>query len=348
MEKLFFEFIQLAMGNRNSLSVGISDADWHRLFDFCKRQALIGVGFAAVERLHATGVECPEPLRMQWMALTLQMEKQNDQLNLQCAELTRRYGHDGLSTCILTGQGNLLNYPEHLRKRRQCGGIDVWTVPQSVIPIAVQTGKDSVEYVEYHGRKAVVEYVKHLYRLEGKEDTSAMGYHHLEAPDMDGTPVNVYFRPAHLYSPFRNWRLQRWFSSQEDVCMKNMTHLGFAVPTASVNVIYQMCDLFSRYGDEGGLDLRQLMDYYFALRVWHNDVMECKELQSQGMWSEGLGTPVMSAAEVMAVLRSFGMAKFAAGVMYVLHEVFAMPAPYDVCEPNAEEGKRVKRNRLCS
>ena len=27
------------------------------------------------------------------------------------------------------------------------------------------------------------------------------------------------------------------------------------------------------------------------------------------MWSKGLGTPVMSATEIMAVLRSFGMAK---------------------------------------
>ena len=65
------------------------------------------------------------------------------------------------------------------------------------------------------------------------------------------------------------------------------------------------------------------MDYYFALRVWHNDVMECKDLQSQGMWSEGLGTPVMSATEVMGVLRSFGMGKFAGAVMWVLNEVFA-------------------------
>ena len=53
--------------------------------------------------------------------------------------------------------------------------------------------------------------------------------------------------------------------------------------------------------------------------------MECKDLQTQGMWSKGLGTPVMSKEEVMAVLRSFGMGKFAAAVMYVLHEVFAMP-----------------------
>ena len=115
--------------------------------------------------------------------------------------------------------------------------------------------------------------------------------------------------------------MQRWFKDHADVCMKNKTHMGFAVPTASVNVVYQMCHLFSHYFDEG-IGLRQLMDYYFALRVWHNDVMECKDLQSQGMWSEGLGTAVMSAQEVMAVIRSFGMGKFAGAVMFVLHEVF--------------------------
>ena len=116
--------------------------------------------------------------------------------------------------------------------------------------------------------------------------------------------------------------------------------MGFVVPTASVNVVYQMCHLFSHYFDEG-IGLRQLMDYYFALRVWHNDVTECKELQSQGMWSEGLGTPVLSKEEVMAVIRSFGMAKFAAAVMYVLQEVFAMLALCYICEPNEREGKKL-------
>lgn len=50
--------------------------------------------------------------------------------------------------------------------------------------------------------------------------------------------------------------------------------------------------------------------------------MECKDLQTQGMWSEGLGTPVMSATEIMGVLRSLGMAKFSAAVMWVINEVF--------------------------
>ena len=48
-EKVYFEFLQVAVGNRKSLSVSVVDADWHRLFEFCKRQSLIGVGFMAVE-----------------------------------------------------------------------------------------------------------------------------------------------------------------------------------------------------------------------------------------------------------------------------------------------------------
>ena len=164
---LLFEFLQVAVGNRESLSGSVTDADWHRLFEFCKKQALIGVGFTAVEKLHTQGIACPAALRIQWMASALQIEKRNALLNEQCRQLTELYKHDGLSTCILKGQGNCLNYPEDLRKRRQCGDIDVWTVCKNGIPIAVQTAKDKAEYVEYHGRKAVIEYVKMQHRLAG-------------------------------------------------------------------------------------------------------------------------------------------------------------------------------------
>ena len=62
---------------------------------------------------------------MKWMALALQIERRNVLLNEQCKKLTEQYGHDGFSTCIFKGQGNCLNYPEELRKRRQCGDIDL-------------------------------------------------------------------------------------------------------------------------------------------------------------------------------------------------------------------------------
>ena len=337
---LCFEFLQVAVGNRKSLSVSIADADWHRLFEFCKKQALIGIGFSAVEKLHTQGVVCPDALRMQWMAFALQIETRNALLNEQCRQLTELYKHDGFVTCILKGQGNCINYPENLRKRRQCGDIDIWTAPLCDISVAVQTGSNDVEFAVYNGFRAVREYVRMLHRIDGYFEKPVVRYHHIEAPKIDGTEVEVHFRPCYAHSPLRNWRMQRWFNDHADVCMKNKTHMGFAVPTASVNVVYQMCHLFSHYFDEG-LGLRQLMDYYFALRVWHNDVMECKDLQTQGMWSEGLGTAVMSKEEVMAVIRSFGMKKFASAVMYVLHEVFAIPTNYYICEPNEKEGRKL-------
>ena len=336
--RLEFEFIQVAMGLRERLSTVPSVHEWQVLFEFCKRQSLFGVGFAAVEKLHKVGVECPSDIRLKWYGYALQIERMNEKLNMQCGEITKQYKHDGLQCCILKGQGNLLNYPVSLRMRRTPGDIDLWCItPPSGLSMPNASLRD---YTNYHGTNAVMEYVRMQYRLEGNDANPKVCYHHIEAPSMDGTEVEVHYRPAFLRSPLRNWRMQRWFEHHADECMKNKTHLGFSMMTSSVNVVYQLCHLFTHIF-EGGIGLRQLMDYYFALRVWHDDVMECKDLQSQGMWSEGLGTAVMSKEEVMAVLRSFGMKKFASAVMYVLHEVFAIPTNYYICEPNEKEGKKL-------
>lgn len=340
-EKFCFDFLRLAVGGCSSFPSEITDGDWHALFEFCKRQALIGVGFFAVERLHVRGVECPKALRMRWYALVSRIEKRNDLLNEQCRALAGQYAHDGLSTCVLKGQGNLLNYPDELRGRRQSGDIDVWCLPaHGELRIAVQTGKGAVDYSVYRGRRAVIEYVLMRRRLAGSAGKPIIRYHHIEAPLTDNTEVEVHFRPGYVHSPLRNRSMQRWFDAQADVCMNNMTHLGFAVPTSSVNVVYQMTHLFTHYFDEG-VGLRQLTDYYFALKTWHNDSMDKNDLQSQGLWTEGLGVQIMSREEVMRTLKSFGMCKFAAAVMWVLHEVFALPAHYYICPPDARRGREL-------
>ena len=138
---------------------------------------------------------------------------------------------------------------------------------------------------------------------------------------MDGVKVEVHYRPTFCRSFVRNRRMQKWFDTLASECMSNRMSEGFSVPTASFNVVYQMAHLFEHYF-EGGIGLRHIMDYYFALKAWQKDIMEWNSQQSQGIWSEGLGTPVMSKEEVMAVIRSFGMGKFAGAVMFVINEVF--------------------------
>ena len=389
--RLESEFIQVAMGLRKRLSAVPSVHEWQALFEFCKRQSLLGIGFAAVEKLHEVGVDCPADIRLQWYGYTLKIERMNEKLNMQCGEITKQYEHDGLQCCILKGQGNLLNYPERLSIRRMPGDIDVWATPikylihtenteghgcpkaddvgeqelinddrllitdgvhtenaegnggpqaDGGIKIAVQTGKNKVEY---HGHKAIREYVRMQYRLKGMDSHPKACYHHIDAPTMDGTKVEVHYRPAFLRSPLRNWRMQRWFEHHADECMKNKTHLGFSMMTSSVNVVYQMCHLYTHVF-EGGVGLRQLMDYYYTLKIWHNDLEEKKELESRGMLIEGHGSAVMSPSQVMSVFRSFGMAKFAGAVMFVINEVFGGGNENDNENDNDNENENDNEN----
>ena len=276
---------------------------------------------------------------MRWMALALQIERQNDKVTKQCLELTKKYEHNGLQCCILKGQGNLLNYPEELRMRRMPGDIDVWCIPpKDGLDIAVATGNKDVEYVKYRGVNALIEYARMQFRLCGIDKQPRAIYHHIDAPSIDGIEVEIHYKPSFCRSLIRNRRMQKWFSNHAYECSKNNCRYGFPVPTTSINVVYQMCHLFNHYFHEG-IGLRQLMDYYYTLKIWQNDFQEKKELESRGMLIEGHGSAVMSPSQVMSVLRSFGMAKFAGAVMYVLHRVFAMPSLYYLCEPNEKEGK---------
>ena len=339
-----FEFLQIALGTRDSLSRSLTEQDWMQFYDFCRRQALLGIGFSAMEKLYDTGVEstgdgaCPKEMQMRWMAVALKIEALNRKMNNQCRVLTERLEHDGLRCCVLKGQSHQLVYPKSLSAKRTPGDIDIWCrTPDDGLPLPTAS---LCGHAVLYGHEAIREYVRHLYRLADANKKPKACYHHIEAPDVDDIHVEVHYRPSFLHSPVRNHRLQRFFLRHADECMTNRTALGFSMLTPSVNVVYQMCHLFSHHL-EMGLGLRQLMDYNFALKMWHNDCMEKKDLQSQDLLTEGLGVPVMSREEVVRVLRSFGMGRFAAAVMWVLKEVFAMPAHYYICEPNEKEGRKL-------
>ena len=341
IERLFFELMQVAVGSRSSLSRVMTKKEWEGVYACCLKQTLVGMGYVAIQKLPKAQWP-PSEVVLKFTAMATRIKSRNELLDKTCVAVCQRMDHDGLDAVILKGQANSINYPETLLPYRMPGDIDVWARPKGngVIPIASKTGNNNVEYIDYSGVQAVIEYVRMQHRIKGSSDRPPMRYHHIDAPPVNGIPVEVHFRPSYKNSPIRNWRMQNWYKSHMDLCVKNKCNFGFPVLTSSINVVYLMDHLFRHYFVEG-LGLRQLMDYYFALRVWHNDVMECKDLQSQGMWSEGLGTPVMSKEEVMAVLRSFGMKKFAGAVMYVLHEVFAIPTNYYICEPNEKEGRKL-------
>ena len=343
---LFFSILRVAIGQHEEFPCVPSDDEWRCALSLLQKHTLLGIGFVAIQKLPREQWPPSDVIRY-LIGYSVKIKDKNALLNDECVAVVKQLEHDGFDAVVIKGQSNWGNYPEELREYRNPGDIDVWTtlindeglkINDSGIPIAVQTG-DSVEYEYYKGVRGIIESARLQRRLREDKSLFKPLYYHVEYHTDNGTEVEMHYRPSFLCSPIRNMRMQRWFKEQFDVCLKNKCQLGFPVLTSSVNVVYQLVHLY-RHVFEGGVGLRQLMDYYFALKVWHNDVKECKDLQSQGMWSEGLGTPVMSASEVMAVLRSFGMAKFTAAVMFVLQEVFDLPTHYYICKPNEKEGRK--------
>ena len=338
---LLFLILRVAIGNKRQLPLILSSNEWEEVLSLLQRHALLGIGFVAIQKLPREQWP-PANVTLTLTAYATQIKAKNVELNEECHEVVRRMNHDGIEAVVIKGQSNWEHYPEGLREYRCAGDIDLWLklTNDSGIPIAVQRG-DSVEYEYYKGVKGIIEYARLQRRLRGDKSQFKPLYYHVEYHTDKGTEVEMHYRPSFFCSPIRNMRMQRWFNDQFDVCLKNNCQLGFPVLTSSVNVVYLLVHLY-RHVFEGGVGLRQLMDYYFALKVWHNDVMECKDLQSQGMWNEGMGTPVMSKEEVMAVIRSFGMEKFAGAVMWVLNEVFGGANEND--NENENGPRRTQRN----
>ena len=76
MDSLFYQLIRVAIGTQDSLSRLPSQKEWKALYDMAKKQSLVGVCFAALQRLGADADEgfarigMSEMLYLTWMGMT--------------------------------------------------------------------------------------------------------------------------------------------------------------------------------------------------------------------------------------------------------------------------------------
>ena len=105
---LFFELLQLSVGTRLGLSFTPSAEEWREAFDNAKRQALVGVCFrgvqCAIKADNSKVVNLPLKLKMQWLAITANIQRRNEVMNHRCAELYGLIKAAGYGSCVLKGQ----------------------------------------------------------------------------------------------------------------------------------------------------------------------------------------------------------------------------------------------------
>lgn len=347
IERLFFELLQIAIGNKESLSVAPTQEQWAELFALSKKQALVAVAFAGVNRLKEASdsdddfglsVGIDEITFLQWLGLKVKIAQWNKQLSETCASLCKDLAHEGLYSCIIKGQSNLVNYPEELRDCRTPGDIDVWCAPMDPCGMDIAVAdfdSKGAHYEKYQGERGVIEWVLADYRIKG-DKMPEVQYHHIDW-EYKGIECEVHFRPSWMNCPWHNRRLQRWCKENEQWNMCEFD--SYNIPTVGFNAVYQLVHIYRHLFNEG-IGLRQLLDYYFVLKTLNSNATHAqKNGTTMGMWDEGISVGTKSKEELMHTLSALGMKPFASAVMWVLQEVFSMPKEYLLCKPEEKRGK---------
>jgi len=352
---LFFELLQVAIGNRKALSRVPTPEEWEEIYEMSKKQSVAGIAFAGVERLPQEQMPPGRRIR-QWAVKAEKTREHNAKVSEDCRVISRFFEENGFNCAILKGQGNFAYYPEWLQGLRSAGDIDVWVYSngnETQSKIATKRGyattktKRPSDYEDENrellnsGTLEPLNFMNHPVRsviefCQSKKRGEYVYYHNLDFPVLKKTPVEVHYRPTWLYNPFRNRVLQKWFASQkvisnkEEVKSAYAEYNGYKIPSVEFNVVFQLLHLYKHIFEEG-IGLRQLLDYYFVVKKFNETLRYEDETQSEIATKRGYATTITK----------LGLWKFAGAVMYVMREVFAMPEEMMLCKPDGKRGRKL-------
>ena len=353
-QKIFFDFLRFCIGSAKEIPDSSKEADWKELYAIAQKQCLVGVLFDGIKKLPAEYVGMKKELLLQWMAESQMLVKANVRLNDAAIQVSEWFRKKGFRTCILKGQGNALMYPNPYS--RTPGDIDIWveggdkrviSFVRSISPHE-KACYHHIEFPSYKGVEVEVHY----------RPSFLLCFWH-------NRKLQKYYERVK----------EEQFSHR--VMLGEQGEI--AIPTVEFNLIFQLTHIYAHLMNEG-IGLRQLLDYYYVLcdfyKVYQNfskthpssltlkggSTAFPKPLSPQGTGdvtapprrSEPLRSKVGGPSKVspncagwdrlgvlQKELKELGLWKFAGGIMYIMQEVFGMPASRLIVPPNEKYGKFV-------
>lgn len=281
------EILRVSLGTGEAVQLP-PDINWQALLELAKREGVVGhlvdgVNIIADDETAEISLYLPEnrDIKKLYFSAYLALEKANEKMIGRAAELTDFFRESGISSCILKGVGMLYLYRNPMS--RQVGDIDIW------VDTTMESAVDIVK------RRCGISHVT---------------YHHFSAEFFGDTEVEVHYRPAWLYNPFQNRKLQRYFSQISQREFMRIGDDGYASPDIEFYLVFSAVHIY-KHLYERNVRLKQFVDYFHILTA------STKEQRS----------------EAFAFLCSLGLADFAGYLMWLMKRMLNIEVDYMLCTP---------------
>ena len=378
--QIFFDFLRFCIGSDSEIPSSLKKADWKELYRIAQKQALVGIFFDGIQRLTSFDVGISWELLLQWMAQSKMLEKANVRLNDAAIQVSEWFRKKGFRTCVLKGQGNAMMYPNPYSRTPgdidiwvEGGDKRVISFVRSISPHE-KACYHHIEFPSYKGVEVEVHY-RPSFLLCSWHDRKLQKYYERVKEEQFSHRVmlgeqgeiaiptaefNLIFQLTHIFSHLMN----------EGIGLRQL-----------VDYYYVLCDFYKVYQKSSKITpslftLKEGSTSHpdpLTLRgEGGNRPTRCSEplrskdggpskvspdcagwdrrdaigdMTSVTASTDSSATAARSSStaidRVQEELKELGLWKFAGGIMYIMQEVFGMPASRLIVPPNEKYGKFV-------
>ena len=374
--QIFFDFLRFCIGSAKEIPGSLKEVDWKELYAIAKKQCLVGVLFDGIKKLPAEYVGMEKELLLQWMAESQMLEKANVRLNDAAIQVSEWFRKKGFRTCILKGQGNSLMYPNPYS--RTPGDIDIWVEGEDKRVISFvrsispheKACYHHIEFPSYKGVEVEVHYrpsfllcfwhnrklQKYYERVKEEQFSHRVMLGEQGEIAIPTVEFNLIFQLTHIFSHLMNEGigLRQLVDYYYVLCDFYKVYQSFSKTHPSSLTLKGGSTAFPKpLSPQGTGDVTAPSRCSEPLRSKDGgpskvspDSAGWDRLSIEGNNSAGSTTAVTSSAStaldvVQKELKELGLWKFAGGIMYIMQEVFGMPASRLIVPPNEKYGKFV-------
>ena len=375
-QKIFFDFLRFCIGSAKEIPGSLKEVDWKELYAIAQKQCLVGVLFDGIKKLPAEHVGMKKELLLQWMAESQMLEKANARLNDAAIQVSEWFRKKGFRTCILKGQGNALMYPNPYS--RTPGDIDIWveggdkrviSFVRSISPHE-KACYHHIEFPSYKGVEVEVHYrpsfllcfwhnrklQKYYERVKEKQFSHRVMLGEQGEIAIPTVEFNLIFQLTHIFTHLMNEGigLRQLLDYYYVICDFYKVYQNFSKTHPSSLTLKGGSTAFPKpLSPQGTGDVTAPPRRSEPLRSKVGgpskvspDCAGWDRLSIEGDNSAGSTTAVTSSAStaldvVQKELKELGLWKLAGGIMYIMQEVFGMPASRLIVPPNEKYGRFV-------